>query len=198
MKITISAIAIASLSACVSGEAAENVVQSPTFSQMNAFYEDEGRATAALAFMAQTNPVLPGSGMLEYAGVTNLSEHASTQILAVTRIGVNFSDGSVFGELSNFVHADGIEFDGTVALSNGEFVTDETTTVVSFDIAGDLTSGSPAMSTVSVSGDFEGGFRGDNYEYIRGTANAVWLSNEGLATEETRLVDGRLIVRKQY
>jgi hypothetical protein len=198
MKTFFSIITISLLSACVSGETTDKGVQRPSFSQLDAIYQSEGRTTARLATEGRSNPVLPGSGTLEYAGVTNLSEHAGRQILALTSLEVSFSDASVVGKLSNFVHKDGIEFDGTVLLSNGTFATSDSTTVLSFDLAGDLTSDSSAMSTVNVSGDFEGQFRGDNYEYIRGTATAVWLTNEGLITEEIREVDGQLIVKKQY
>ncbi len=189
------------LAACGSGGAdgIAEIIEGPSYRELLAGYDAMGRITARYTTEGRTTPNLPGSGVLEYAGVANFSEHASEQILAITTIEVNFSDAALSGRLSNFRHVDGTEFEGFLRLTNGAFSANEDeTTSVSFGLDGNLTSNSPAMSTVDVSGGFDGRFVGDNFEFIRGESSTTWVTNEGLSTVETHDMGGRLIVEKQY
>lgn len=139
---------------------------------------------------------LPDSGTAKYAGTAFFSEDASPAILAQATLQVNFNDASMSGSLYDFRGDDGTVFDGLMVISNGNINNSDSSVSAVFN--GQLTSSSAAMSTVDVSGQFDGGFIDDNYTYVRGDTSAVWVTNAGTVTEETRTMSGELTAVKQY
>lgn len=199
-KVMIGALLIANilLTACggTGGSFEDAGVQGVSYRDLSSLNFDLERASARIAQVEGNTSNLPVGGTANYLGTAEFKETNLT-ILAGAALEASFSSASTFGTLFNFRGSDGTVFNGTLDITNGKI--DRTDSTIIADIAGNLTSDSAAMQTISVSGPdgFNGRILGDNYTYVRGPTSVTWVTNEGTDTEESRTMTGELTVQNQ-
>lgn len=169
---------------------------SPTFNQMNNEFDELGMYFGRYSYREHIPDQLPVSGSLTYQGVMNISEHAAEQILGQAVLNVDFSNNSINGAFTNFKGDDGTAYQGYLAMNNGTV----STTEILGEISGSLTSDSRHSQTVDAYGTMAGHFGGrDNVTHIfANNLNINWVTNAGMATEETREMGGQIRAYKDY
>lgn len=162
-------IAAVSLTACGGSSTSSSTSSSgASFEQL----ADQGRVLAERYQDADLTPTMPTTGTASYSGVAAYSDvpdanyiYNNAEIVSNVALNANFADNTISGQLSNFQSFENEVITGSVAVNNGQIVNN----VFTANLSGSLNA---SGDNVTVAGDMEGAFLGDNAGAVGGAISA--------------------------
>lgn len=144
---------------------------SSTTSSSGASFEqlaDQGTILAERYQDAELTPTMPTSGTASYSGVAAYSDvpdsnyiYNNAEVVSNVALNANFADNTISGQLSNFQSFENEVITGSVAVNNGQI----SNNVFTAELSGSLNA---SGEDLTVAGDMEGAFLGDNADAVGG------------------------------